>query len=717
VVSSHHGIRQLWVSLTRNIVHWKRERSADRAAGFMGRCRSAWPDLAQLVGAVRSAIPALVFGLRLWAAVCLALYVAFWLQLDDAQWAGTSAAIVCQPSLGASLRRGSARMVGTAIGAVAIVVLTGFFPQSRSGFLLGLALWGAACGFFATILRNNASYAAALAGYTAAIIASDLLGPTGGTNGSVLILAIDRASEICIGIVCAGIVFAGTDFGNARHRLAAQFAAVAVEITKGFVSTFSLAGSEQSATRLVRRRLVACVIALGPVIDEATGETDDLRYRWRGLQAAVDGLFAATSSWRAVATNLELMPHEQGRREANVILQTLPRDLRSEPTQGDAATWAAEPSRIRLACRTGVRALLRLPTATPSLRLMADATAEALLGISRALDGLSLLANPARVVPPRRVSRFRMPDPLPACITAVRVFVAIAAVELFWIVTAWPSGALAIAFAAIGIILLSPREDQAYAGAQTFMLGISLATILAGTIEFAVLPGVQSFAGFCLAIGLVLVPVAALATQTWQGPVFATTANVFFIPLLAPANQMTYDTQQFYNNTLAVVSGMGAVMLALVLLPPLSPAFRTRRLLALILRDMRRLAAGKTPSLADDWEGGAYRRLNALPQQVEPVQLARIVAAASVGTEIIRLRHIARRLGLGSDTDIALAAISQGDNMTATERLAQVDRRLAALPEGTEPRVSINLRARGSIRVIQEALAQHGSYFESGALR
>lgn len=220
-----------------NIARSKRERLAGLAAGAVARDRIAWPDVAQLASAARSATPALMFGLRLWAAVCLALYVAFWLQLDNAQWAGTSAAIVCQPSLGASLRRGSSRMLGTAIGAVAIVVLTACFPQSRSGFLLGLATWGAVCGFFAAIFRN--SYAAALAGYTTAIIASDFLGPAGGANGPVLILAIDRASEICIGIVCAGIVLAGTDFGGAQYRLAAQIAAVAAEVTGRFVGTFS----------------------------------------------------------------------------------------------------------------------------------------------------------------------------------------------------------------------------------------------------------------------------------------------------------------------------------------------------------------------------------------------------------------------------------------------------------------------------------------------
>src|SRR6202162_6325412 len=100
--------------------------------------------------ALRSAAPSLLFGLRLWAAVCLALYIAFWLELGSPSWAGTTAAIVCQPSLGASLRKGWFRMIGTIVGAVAIVVLTAWFPQARGGFLLGLALWGAACALVAT---------------------------------------------------------------------------------------------------------------------------------------------------------------------------------------------------------------------------------------------------------------------------------------------------------------------------------------------------------------------------------------------------------------------------------------------------------------------------------------------------------------------------------------------------------------------------------------
>ena len=139
-----------------------------------------------LTDALTAAGAPLLFGVRLWASVCLALFVAFWLELDNPFWAGTSAAIVCQPQLGASLRKGWFRMIGTVIGATMIVVLTACFPQDRIAFLGLLALWGGICAFVATVLRNFASYSAALAGYTAAIIAADTLGATGGASSGRL---------------------------------------------------------------------------------------------------------------------------------------------------------------------------------------------------------------------------------------------------------------------------------------------------------------------------------------------------------------------------------------------------------------------------------------------------------------------------------------------------------------------------------------------------
>src|ERR1700756_5785193 len=456
-------------------------------------------------GVLQAAGPPLLFGLRLWASVCLALYIAFWLELPNAYWAGTSAAIMCQPHLGASLRKGWYRLIGTVIGAVAVVVLTACFPQDRAPFLLGLALWGAGCALVATLLKNFAAYSAALAGYTVAIIASDQLGATGGPNGQAFMFAVYRASEICI--VSAGVVLAGTDFGQARRRLGALFAAISSEITSRFAGTLAVAGANFDETQKVRRELLRHVIALDPVIDEAFGESSQLRYHSPVLQTAVDGLSAALASWRAVAVHLRSLSADRARQESDSVLPGVPEEVRSLPEQGHPARWAADPVGLREICETAVRRLFALSASTPSLRLLADQTAEVLAGISHALNGLALLVDdPARPVPWGSRGRLRLPDWLPALINAGRAFVAIGAAELFWIVTEWPNGAFAITFAAVVVILLAPRADQAYAAAKGFMIGTSLAAVFAAVIAFAVLPNKETFPAFSVAIGLVLVP-------------------------------------------------------------------------------------------------------------------------------------------------------------------------------------------------------------------
>jgi uncharacterized membrane protein YccC len=611
------------------------------------------------------------------------------------------------------LRKAWFRMIGTAIGAVLVVALTACFPQDRTGFLLGIALWGGACALVATLLRNFAGYAAALAGFTAAVIASDELGAVGGANNDVFIFAVTRASEICIGIICAGVILASTDFGDARHRLAAQLATISVEIVAGLSGTFLLVGPEQSKTRAVRRDLIRRVTALDAAIDEALGESSDLRPQSPALEAAMGGLFAALSGWRTAAVHLELLLSDHGRTQADVVLENIPSELHSVSAQEQSADWTVEPANRRKACAAAVRALTGLAAGTPSLRLLADSAAKALIGVRRALDGLLLLVEPARNIPRPRSAWFGVPDLLPALVNGLRAFVTIGAVELFWVLTAWPSGAQAIVFAAIAVIVFAPKADQAYTTTMSFMVGAGLTAALAAIVKFAVLPGLVTFAGFTLAIGLVLVPAGTLMVQR-QAPMF-TAMIVTFVPLLAPANQMNYDTLQFYNGALAIVAGVGAAAFAFRLLPPLSPALRTRRLLALTLRDLRRLKE-PIPWMANEWEGRIYGRLSALPEQAEPLQRAQLLAALSVGTEIIRLRRVARRFELHAELDAALDAVTKGDSSTAAERLARLDQRLAALPS-TKPGVRVRLRARASILAMSEALAQHAVYFDAGAAR
>lgn len=656
-------------------------------------------------------ISLLFYGIRLWAAVCLALFVAFRLELDNAFWAGTTAAITCQPVLGASLRKGWFRMLGTLVGAVTIVLITACFPQSRTGFLLALAFWGALCGFVATVLRNFASYAAALAGYTAAIIAGDTLGATGGAGTEVFSLAVTRATEICIGIVCAGVVLASTDLGRARRQLATLLATLSVEITAGLLGALQLPSSAQGRSRPVRRALIRRVSGLDTIIDQAAGEAPALRSHPRSLQAAADGLFGALSAWRTIATHLERTPDCDTDREA--ILRFLPRELSFAvgETNPPFGTWAMAPARIRHICMASARTLIAVSARTPSRRLLADRTVEGLLAICRTLTGVIIVNDPHRPGIRSGAKRLRLPDLLPALINAIRVFVTIGAAQLFWVGTAWPNGTVAVTFAAVTVILFSPREDAAVALAQSFLLGTAMTAVLAAVIAFVVLPQQTTFVGFCLAIGLVLVPAGALSAQPWRTPVFtAMAAN--FIPLLGPANPMSYDTQQFYNTALALLVGVGIAMLGMRLIPPLPPGLRARRLLSLTLRDLRRLATAPQPGSITDWEGHVYGRLSAMPDEADSLQHARLVAALTVGAEIIRLRRIASRIERRGDLDVGLAAISAGNSVAAIGSLRRFDDMLAAVSTA-EPGWAIRLRIRGIIPAITEALAQHASYFDA----
>jgi uncharacterized membrane protein YccC len=177
---------------------------------------------------------------------------------------------------------------------------------------------------------------------------------------------------------------------------------------------------------------------------------------------------------------------------------------------------------------------------------------------------------------------------------------------------------------------------------------------------------------------------------------------------------MNYDTTQYYNSALAIVVGCGVAPVAFLLLPPLSPALRVRRLLAMASRDLRRLAIAPVLPTLDYWESRLYSRLTALPDQATPLQRAQLLAALSVSTEIIGLRQIAGHLGTTAELDAALNDIAFGHSTEAIAKLRQFDDRLASAREtGTE--LTMALRGRGRILIISEALAEHGAYFDAGA--
>jgi hypothetical protein len=173
---------------------------------------------------------------------------------------------------------------------------------------------------------------------------------------------------------------------------------------------------------------------------------------------------------------------------------------------------------------------------------------------------------------------------------------------------------------------------------------------------------------------------------------------------------MSYDTAQFSNSALATFAGCGVTTLAFALVPPLSPAVRTRRLLALALGDLHRLAVARWLPTSADWEIHMYGRFLAFPDQADPSERAQLLAAFSVGAEIIHLRHFARRFAAAAQLHAALKALALGNCNTAIGLLRQINRGLASRPDAERPTATM-LRLRGRILVVCEALSEHAAYF------
>jgi uncharacterized membrane protein YccC len=271
----------------------------------------------------------------------------------------------------------------------------------------------------------------------------------------------------------------------------------------------------------------------------------------------------------------------------------------------------------------------------------------------------------------------------------------------------------AVTWTAIPVILFAPRADAAYPSTMSFMVGTGIAAICAAIILFAVLPKFDTFEEFAVVIGIYLVPVGALVGQPWQAAMFAPMAGNF-IPMLSPANQMSYNTSQFYNTVLAIFVGNAVAALSFRLLPPLSPHLRTERLLALTLGDLRSIAGRKVHRSDDDWRGRIYSRLATIPEEATPLQRAQLVAALTVGTEIIHLIRMIPPFGLDRELRSALDALAVGNGELARAAFVALDHQLALIAD-SDSHISLVLQTRGRILAVCDALVQHRSYFDAGA--
>lgn len=148
-------------------------------------------------------------------AAVLALLLALGLGLPAPQIAMASVFIVMQPHTAKVLAKSLHRLLGTLLGAVAVLAIGAVAGAAPAQLLAAIGAWVCACTLAASFGRDLRAYTAALAGYTAILVAI----PAALRPEQIGHQALMRIAEVSLGIACASLVsLLERAFGRAGAR-------------------------------------------------------------------------------------------------------------------------------------------------------------------------------------------------------------------------------------------------------------------------------------------------------------------------------------------------------------------------------------------------------------------------------------------------------------------------------------------------------------------
>ena len=377
------------------------------------------------------------FAFRIWVAVVVALYAAFWLQLEAASSAAVCVAILAAPTRGQALEKAGFRFLATVVGAAASIALVGAFSQTRDLLLFAFAAWIGLCVYAAALADGNRAYAAVLSGYSVALMAVDQID----APNTVFEASMARGAAITVGIVALAVVndlFAAPD---RHHGLAQQFAALHRRVRDyGRTILHRQAADPADAVALLRD-----IAALHPDITTLAPESSSGRQRTAAARSAAVALVAQIHAARTAQS------HAFWQRDAQVLDGLEALKAGDWPTQ----TWRIPYYRSqRLAAHAGARAALWIGLSSVVYVLAGWPAAAASLGVVIILVGLGATTpNPRGFTEPAVVVL-----PVAAALVGVLEFLVLDGVTEFELL------ALALAPFMIGAALLTTLANPRLAG-------------------------------------------------------------------------------------------------------------------------------------------------------------------------------------------------------------------------------------------------------------
>jgi uncharacterized membrane protein YccC len=583
-------------------------------------------------------------------AALLSLLIAMRLQLPQPRTAMTTVFVVMLPQSGMVIAKSFYRLCGTFVGLVVMLALVALFSQQRVLFLSATAIWVGICTAGAARNRHFKSYGFVLAGYTAALIGI----PAAQQPDGAFLSAMTRAVEVTLGIVCSGAISALVFPQYAGEQIRST---VRLRFTNfvDYVGLVLAGGVDRARIETMNAGFVADIVGFEAARSVAVFEQPDTRMK-SGRLARLN------SEFMTVSTRFHALHQLMNRLRLNAAQTTVdalePYFHEIAPllkkaggpvlNAADASHAAGqlEAFKTALPARMGVTRA-EFKSAAGSTLIGFDTAAELLY---RFVDDLhdyaqtyASLATPSHERE-RWAERYVPKTSLLAAVASgLRATLVTLVVAVFWLASAWPSGATMVLIAATVCALAAASASPARMAIQ-MAIGTGIAAVAGSFVTFVLYPNLDGF----ILLGAALTPFLMfgvyLSTRK-QTAGIGVGYCIFFCFLAGPDNVIQYDPTAFINNAIAIIVGMIAVAVAFaVVLPTEAPWLR--RLLLTELRGQVVIACSRRiGNLSNRFESGArdlFSQITALSAGQHDLQhenLQWLFAVLEVGHAVIDIRH------------------------------------------------------------------------------
>ncbi|MGX1956189.1 FUSC family protein [Serratia proteamaculans] len=537
------------------------------------------------------------YALRNSLAMCLSLWVAFVLNLDEPYWALTSAAVVSFPTVGGVISKSIGRVFGSLVGAAASVAIAGHCLNDPWLFTLFIAAWIGLCTYISNHYQNNVSYAFALAGYTAAIIAFSTVNVT--DTQQIFDIAQARVCEVITGILCGGLMMMILPSTSDGEALLTSLRRMHLRLLEHAAMLWQPEITVQMRTS--HEGVIGQILTMNLLRIQAFWS----HYRLRRQNNLLNYMLHQQLRITSVISSLRRMLLNWPDRPANLasVLDQLLNELRSPDTD-----------KYRLA-----RILQQIAPQDPAdyrhrafwLRLRHFCWLY--LNCSRWLLRLENATPVSDIQPPHVTSLARHTDSYEAAYNGLRTFLCITLGCAYWINTQWEAGSSALTLVAISCVLYSSTPSPINS-IMTLLKAVTLLSIVCFMVKFGLMIQIDDLWLFCAFLFPVLVTMQMLKLQNPPYAALWGQLIVFMGSFLSVTNPPSYDYQSFINDSLGKIVGVLLAGLAFQILRPSSDKRKSRRIIRALRRDFIDQLSKKPQQSESRFESLIYHRISQLNQ-------------------------------------------------------------------------------------------------------